>query len=110
MQVILSLNSTINSMNYGKDVYQYPSCHNSCYKISYTHSSAVCKQNLSILSNQHEPNQTALSIYHCKIGHLRTLADQKADNKIWDWMAKVDCFNYVNWVGVRVGQLLLFSS
>ena len=34
MQVILSLNSTINYMNCGKDVYQYPSCHNSHPKLA----------------------------------------------------------------------------
>ena len=36
MQVILSLNSTLNYMNSGKDVNQYQSCHISHCKISYT--------------------------------------------------------------------------
>ena len=40
MHVILSLKSTINYMNFGKDVNLYPSCYNSHRKISTQEQSA----------------------------------------------------------------------
>ena len=94
MQVILALISTIKFMDYGKDVYQYSSCHNYRPKISY---SQVLKRSLQTkpfhLITQYDPDQTALSTYYCKIGYLMMLVDQKADDKTCDWMAMGDYRN-----------------